>query len=48
MSRPGRKRLVVDLPLAIYNYLKAVSKKRNISMTKYLSRLLVREIKKER
>ena len=48
MSRPGRKRLGVDLPEGIHRYIKDCAKKHNCSLTKYVIRVLVGQIKQEK
>jgi hypothetical protein len=47
MSRPGRKRLAVDIPLALHEALKKYASMRNITISHYVIRTLFRQIKKE-
>jgi len=48
MTRPGRKRLGTDLPEGIHRYLKECAKKHNCTLTKYVIRLLIAQIGKEK
>jgi len=41
-QRPGRKRLSIDVPNKIHETLIKISKQRNITLTKYVLRALVR------
>lgn len=41
-KRVGRKRLAVDLPIALHESLKVVAKSRNMTLTKYIIRALIR------
>lgn len=47
MARPGRQRLTADLPIPIYKQLKYLAAKYNLTLTKYLLRIIVMQIKKE-
>lgn len=47
MSRPGRKRLAVDMPLHIFKRVKDYAKRRNITMTKFIARALLEAIIRE-
>lgn len=42
MIRKGRKRLNIDIPDMVYDHIKAIVQKRNITLTKYVVRALVR------
>jgi hypothetical protein len=42
MGRLGRKRLAVDVPINLHNALKVVAISRNITMTRYVIRALLR------
>lgn len=42
MSRPGRKRLSIDVPIKLHEILKTISKERNINLTRYVMRALLR------
>jgi len=46
--RKGRKRLSVDLPDAIYNQLKLLSERRNITLTRFIIRLIMVAMDNER
>lgn len=41
-KRIGRKRLSVDIPIGLHEALSAVAKNRNITLTKYVMRCLIR------
>lgn len=47
-KRPGRKRLTVDLLIPIYNQLELMSKRRNITKTRMLTKILIEAMQKER
>lgn len=42
MGRLGRKRLAVDVPINLHNALKVVAISRNITITRYVIRALLR------
>lgn len=44
MKRPGRKRLSLDLPTYFYDELKKASKKKNVTVTKLLLRMIYKYI----
>ena len=48
MARKGRKRLSADLPIVIYNQLKLMSQRRNITVTRYIIRLILLAVQAER
>lgn len=48
MARIGRKRLTLDIPVALHGELKMITKRRNITMTRLLIRLIVSVIARER
>jgi len=48
MARQGRSRLSIDLPTPIYEQLKLISKRRNLTLTRVLIMLIVGEMQKER
>lgn len=47
-DRPGRKRLAVDIPDAMHNDLKYVARKRNITITKWILRVVYARLKDEK
>jgi len=48
MGRFGRKRLAVDLPIEIHMELMKMAEKYNITLTKYLLRLIVEKLIQEK
>jgi len=46
-GRPGRKRLSVDLPEAIHDEVTRLANKRHITLTKFVLRVLLKQIKEE-
>ncbi len=47
-QRVNRKRLTIDIPLDIHKELKMFSIQHNITLTKYVSRILISALKQER
>lgn len=47
MSRPGRKRITIDLPDHFYHKVKMVAQNRNITLTRLFIRLIARYLKEE-
>jgi len=48
MARHGRKRLTVDLLAPIYDQLSLMAKRRNITKTRMLTRILLYAMQRER
>ena len=48
VARKGRKRLTIDLHSVLYDQLILLAKCRNITLTRLISRLIVRMMKEER
>ncbi len=48
MSRPGKKRLAVDIGIEWHKELKKCAEKRNTTISKIITRLIVRYINEER
>jgi hypothetical protein len=47
MSRPGRKRLAVDIPLHIHKKIEEYAKKRNITITTWVLRACYTRLQRE-
>lgn len=45
--RKGRKRLSVDLPTEVHEALKSQSEKHNLTITRYLLRIIIGQLKRE-
>ncbi len=48
MNRAGRKRLNIDLPERIYELVQSYAQRKNITLTKYVIRALIKAIKDEK
>lgn len=48
MSRTGKKRLAIDIPVQMHNELKSLARKRNVTITFYVLRLLEPVIHREK
>lgn len=48
MARIGRKRLAMDIPIRIHEDLKVICKTRNVTITKYVLRLIYAKLHDER
>ena len=48
MSRKGRVRLGIDVPDGIHRCVKEAAKRRNCTITKYIIRLLVEQLAREK
>ena len=47
MQRKGKQRITIDLPDPIYRQLKLAVRKHNVTMTRFITRLLVYAIKRD-
>ena len=47
MSRPGRKRLSMDLPDKIHSRVKGLARRRNCTVTKWVLRAIIAQIIEE-
>lgn len=47
MTRPGRTRLTIDLPIVVYEQLKSLAKKYNITLTRCVIRILIDQFNRE-
>ena len=48
MPRNGRVRLTVDIPTPVYEQLKLMTQRRNITFTRYIIRLIIQAMQEER
>jgi len=48
MPRKGRKRLTIDVPTVLFNQVKLMAQRRNITVTRYVAKLIIRAMQKER
>ena len=48
MSRKGRVRLGIDVPEGVHRYVKEAAKRRNCTITKFVLRLLVEQLAREK
>jgi len=48
MPRKGRKRLTIDLPTVLFNQVKLMAQRRNITMTRYVIKLIFEAMQRER
>lgn len=48
MTRLRRKRLAMDIPVELHNMLKKYAALRNITITRYVLRSLIRTLKEEK
>lgn len=48
MQRKGRHRLTIDIPTPIFEQLKIIAQRRNLTYTRYIIRLLIQAMKQER
>jgi hypothetical protein len=48
MQRKGRKALYIHIPEALYSQLKLIVGRRNITMTRFIVKLIVEAMQKER
>ena len=47
MKRLGRKRLAIDIPDGVHRYIQECASRRNITLTKYILKMIVRQMAKE-
>ena len=48
MQRAGKKRLSVDIPIPLYDQLKLIVERRNITITRLIIKLIIEAMHKER
>lgn len=48
MPRPERKRLSVDIPTEIFEQTKLMAQRRNLTLTRYILKLIFNAMKKEK
>jgi len=46
--RKGRKRLSMDIPIGIHRYIKERAKQHNCTITKYILRLLIAQLSRDK
>ena len=44
MARKGRQRLTIDIPISVYEQLKYIKQKYNITFTRYLLRIILEKL----